>query len=426
MSSEDYIDGGGTADDPMVVDDSDEEVQATDASKKNSGDTQETQARPTITENAVQDAPQIFSNNQLIHPTSNTPALASNDQRETWRPRLPDPAAPSSPSASSSNTQTATVPSHPSASTSSNTQTATIAPAATATAANNTQTATPPGTFIGGHVSVIVGTVPVSSNTNTSTATNAGTQASVPFVAGVPPPGPYPAGPVHQRTKHQGEVFTLHPTDPAKLIARFRIENPFEPGTYYEQVDEIPEMDKTVSSPDDPEFIYLPNLENAKIPNKHRKNRHNNYTPHLWIRQPGTMVWTRPGLGRNPVERWSPIIVFRRFNFHTKKYEDIHISLKKLENVDPNDDHNYHHPYNKWLDQMKRRRDRDYVKRTSKDHWSVAERRAMYAALNNFVRQYGLHKFGFKGVKMTNGQMKQVADAVNSVGDKDRQPGKSP
>jgi hypothetical protein len=50
----------------------------------------------------------------------------------------------------------------------------------------------------------------------------------------------------------------------------------------------------------------------------------------------------------------------------------------------------------------------------------------MYAALNNFVRQYGLHKFGFKGVKMTNAQMKQVADAVNSVGDKDRQPGMSP
>jgi hypothetical protein len=42
------------------------------------------------------------------------------------------------------------------------------------------------------------------------------------------------------------------------------------------------------------------------------------------------------------------------------------------------------------------------------------------------VRQWGLHKFGFKGgAKMTHKQMSVVADAINEVGGMDRQPGKS-
>jgi hypothetical protein len=406
MSSGDQLDGGGSVDDPMIVGDSDEDVSTIDAQDKNNGNTQENQARPDETRGTTMDMQDGFGSNQPVRPMSGIPALASNDQRATCPRRLATP-TPSPTVATSSNTPKATIPSN-----------------TTITAASNTQTASTPGIFVGGYVAVGIITAPT--NTNTATTASTGSQASVPFVAGMPPAGPYPAGPVNQRTRHPGEWFYLHPTDPMKLVAVIKIENPYEPGTYYEQRDEIPILDQTVQSPDKPSFIYLPSLDDAKIPNKHRANKKNKHTPDLWVRHPdGSMNWTRPG-HHDVVDRWGPIIVFRRFNYVTKKYEDIHVNLKKLENIDPNDDHNYHHPYNKWLDQIKRRHDRDYVKKTSKNHWSPAERRELYRAVNNFVRQWGLHKFGFKGgAKMTHEQMSVVADAINEVGGMDRQPGKS-
>jgi hypothetical protein len=405
MAPGDDIDGGGSANDSMIVGNSDEDVSAADAQDKDSGNTQENQARPGGTQGTISDVQDGPNNTRSVRSTNGTPALASNDQRST----CPRPSATPTPS--------------PTIATSSNTWTATTASNPIITAASNTQIASTPGIFVGGHVAVSIITAPT--NTNTPT-TGAGTQASVPFVAGVPPVGPYPAGPANQRTRHPGEWFYLHPTDPMKLVALIKIENPYEPGTYYEQRDEIPVFDQTVQSPDKPSFIYLPSLDDAKIPNKHRANKKNNHAPNLWVRHPdGSMNWTRPGRG-DSVDRWGPIVVFRRFNYVTKKYEDIHVNLKKLENIDPNDDHNYHHPYNKWLDQIKRRHDRDYVKKTSKNHWSIAERRELYRAVNNFVRQWGLHKFGFKGgAKMTHEQMSVVADAINEVGGMDRRPGKS-
>jgi hypothetical protein len=133
------------------------------------------------------------------------------------------------------------------------------------------------------------------------------------------------------------------------------------------------------------------------------------------------MVWTRPGRKGGPLDHWQPISVFRRFNSITNKYEDIHISLKKLENIDPNDKA-FAHAYNKWLDQIKRRRDSEYQKTVSKDHWSAAERRALYTAINAVVRTNGLDAFPSSGIHMGKAGMQSIANAVNAVGGSNRRP----
>jgi hypothetical protein len=398
-----YLDGGGTADDPMVVGDYNENVQATDTQDKDSEITQENQVRPVGTQAIFTGVQDGSSNDHHVRPTSGTPALASNDPRATCSHPSATPAP--SPIAPPSKSQVVTTPS-----------------TCTMTAASNTPTASTSGPFVGGYVSIGIITAPT--NTNTPTAADAGTQGSVSFVAGIPPAGPYPAGPVNQRTRHAGEWFYLHPTDPMKLVAVFKIENPYAKGTYYEQRDEIPVFDPTAKSPDRPSFIYSPDLKDAKIPPKNRANKKNDQTPNLWVRRPESMEWTRPGLHK-PVDRWSPIVVFRRFNSVTKKYENLHINLEKLKNVDPNNERRYHHRYNKWVDQIKRRKDMTYVKTSSKNHWSVAERRELCRALNAFVHKWGLHMFGFKDVHMTKDQMVDIADTINAVGGMGRRHGKS-
>jgi hypothetical protein len=249
----------------------------------------------------------------------------------------------------------------------------------------------------------------------TSTTASTANQSGTTYLPGVP------VGPVLQRTRHECETLTLHPTDPTKLIARFRIENPYTPGTYYEQIDEIDELDTTVTSPVDPKFYFSPRLEESKVPHSDRANKHNNWQPALWTRQPNSVVWTRPGRQGGPLDHWQPISVFRRFNLTTNKYEDIHVSLKKLENINPNDKP-FANAYNKWLDQIKRRRDSEYTKIVSKDHWSPEERRALYIAINVVVRTIGLDAFTSSGVRMFKADMQSIADAVNAVGGLNRRP----
>jgi hypothetical protein len=278
---------------------------------------------------------------------------------------------------------------------------------------SNNQPTSAPDNASGGNIAVITSSAPGTTNASNSIAASTSNQAGPKNVPKVP------AGPAHQRTRHPGETFTLHPTDPEKLIARIRIEYPNAPGTYYEQIDEIDELDGTATSPPDPKFYFLPNLEVSKIPPRDRANKKNNHQPAVWTRQPNSMVWSRPSRGGGPLEYWRPNIVFRRFNFTTRKYEDIHISIKKLENIDPNEQE-YHHAYNKWLDQIKRRKDSQYKKSVSKDHWSIAERRALFRAVNDFVRRRGLPQFGFNGVQMSQKDMQVMADTVNAVGGMNR------
>jgi hypothetical protein len=247
------------------------------------------------------------------------------------------------------------------------------------------------------------------------TRANAIDQQSVTITA------PYSAHRVNQVTISHFETFTPHPTDPTKIIGRIRLEIPHAPGTYYEQMDELPMLDEDAVSPSDPSFYFIVDLTAAKVPQRRRANKENNYKPDLWIRQPGTReIWTRPGLNDEPVEVWEFIGVFRRFNATTHKYEQIHINLAKLKNVDPNDK-TWQYAYNKWIDQIRRRRDGTYIKEVSKDHWTHAERRALYDAINEFVRKAGLHAFGFgQNVAMSNIDIQSMTDAVNRVGGKNR------
>jgi hypothetical protein len=225
---------------------------------------------------------------------------------------------------------------------------------------------------------------------------------------------------VNQATISAYETLSLHPTDSTKLIARFRVELPHAPGTYYEQIDEIPVRDETASSPAKPGFYFIRDLTNAKIPQRRRANKKNNHQGDRWTRQASGEIWTRPGLDGKEIEVWEPIVVFRRFNATTQKYEQIYINLSKLKNVDPNDKM-YQYAYNKWIDQIRRRRDGTYVQVVNKDHWTHAERRALYAAINAFVRKAGLRNFGFgSDVTMNQKDIQVMTDAVNTVGGKNR------
>jgi hypothetical protein len=55
---------------------------------------------------------------------------------------------------------------------------------------------------------------------------NSATASTVNQAGATPIPG-VPVGPVLQRARHNSETITLHPTDPTKLIVRFRVENPY-------------------------------------------------------------------------------------------------------------------------------------------------------------------------------------------------------
>ncbi|KAH8730840.1 hypothetical protein GQ44DRAFT_768010 [Phaeosphaeriaceae sp. PMI808] len=225
---------------------------------------------------------------------------------------------------------------------------------------------------------------------------------------------------VMQSALNENEVFNLHPTDTTKILAWYRIENPYASGAFYEQRDELPMVDQTVQSPSDPLFYFIPDLASAKIPSRSRPNKRNNYQAFEWTYQPVQGHWTRPAGRDQPNEVWRPIIFFRRFDARTHKYEEAYTSIAKLRNVNPNDK-KYMYAYNKWIDQIRRRRDSKYNKVVIKDHWTIIERCALYAAINSFVRKSGLHNLGFgQGFKMGQKELRTMADTVNRVGGKAR------
>ncbi|KAF1911436.1 hypothetical protein BDU57DRAFT_103930 [Ampelomyces quisqualis] len=234
-------------------------------------------------------------------------------------------------------------------------------------------------------------------------------------------PGTVGLGPGDQYRRVAEETFTLDPNDSNWIIARLRVENPYAPGTYHEQVDRIPVMDSSARSPDNPDFYFIPDLKSAKIPMRHRASMKNSGHPDQWVRQPDSDVWTRRNKDGTGTDVWRPTILFRRFNETTNKYEEIYMNKKKLANVDPNEKL-YQYGYNKWIDQIIRRRDSTYVKVVHKDHWSIKERQALFSAVNDYVRRNGLRRFGFdEGVKMSKEEMQTMTAAVNAVNGKSRQ-----
>jgi hypothetical protein len=217
------------------------------------------------------------------------------------------------------------------------------------------------------------------------------------------------------------ETFEDHPTDPNLMISRYRAKIPGDPnGAYYEQVDVLPrEIPDAVS---DGETVFYPKLDTGKVKDKIRASKKNGGNPPTWTKKPDGPGWTRPSRNGGEDEYWEPIMFYRQFDSVTLEYLYSHHNVGLLENVDPNDPV-WKNKYHKWIDQMKRRRDSKYVQKMNKDHWTPAERRALYSAVNSFIRTSGMHNFGFGNratASTSTADLQVIADAVNKVGGKNR------
>ena len=232
--------------------------------------------------------------------------------------------------------------------------------------------------------------------------------------------GPYSKRKVLQRTKKAPkETFEPHPTDPTKIKATFRVKKPDKSGDYV-QVNIIPEIVKTAKSATDGSSYFIPALDVSKVPNKVRQ-RKDRPSPR-WVKEDNGDSWSRTYIdkGVSKHEIFTPIILFRRFNSVTHEYEGAHVSDKKLKNLDPNN-RRWTYSYNKWIDQIRRRRASDYVKTLPRDHWTPAEMRAFYTETNRICHVKGKHSFGVhKECGMTSADYQAIADAVNVVGGHNR------
>tara|TARA_R110002003_G_scaffold25_23_gene1321 strand:- start:1478 stop:3502 length:2025 start_codon:yes stop_codon:yes gene_type:complete len=223
-----------------------------------------------------------------------------------------------------------------------------------------------------------------------------------------------------QQARNRNEVLSPHPVRPGWLIARFRVQLPGQDDEFFEQVDEIPELDPNAVSPVDVTYYFLRNPQLAKIPSRKRANKKNGHQPPLWVRQPGTNTWRRPGEPGEPDDIWELAILFRRFNAVTHSYEEAYLTTSRLINVDPNDKA-FMYAYNKWIDQFRRRRDGQYEITVKKDHWTVPERRALMEGINTFVARKGLKNFGAgASLGMSNADMQVIADHINAIGGNNR------
>ncbi|CAO2655762.1 Nn.00g045650.m01.CDS01 [Neocucurbitaria sp. VM-36] len=222
---------------------------------------------------------------------------------------------------------------------------------------------------------------------------------------------------VRQRPISEKETFAPHPTDPTKIVATVRIRRSDNGGDFV-QIDEIPELRvvPTTSVGTETKFIFYPPLVESKVPRQSRKTK--NKPKGTWIKDTSVEQWTRK-IG-DKIETFKLTIIFRRFNVITHKYEAVYVSENKLENADPNDK-KWMYNYNKWIDQIKRRRDSTYVQVIHRTHWTIPEKRALYTAINDFCRELGLFRFGFgKEAEMNTEDMQRLADAVNRVGGNNR------
>jgi hypothetical protein len=232
--------------------------------------------------------------------------------------------------------------------------------------------------------------------------------------------GPCSKRKVLQKTrKAPKETFEPHPTDPTKIKATFRVKKPDKSGDYV-QVHIIPEIVKTAKSATDGSSYFIPPLDVSKVPNKVRQ-RKDRPSPG-WVKEDNGDSWSRTytDKGVSKHEVFTPIILFRRFNSVTHEYEGAHVSEKKLKNLDPNN-RRWTYSYNKWIDQIRRRRAGDYVKTLPRDHWTPAEMRAFYIETNRICHVKGKHIFGVhKECGMTSADYQAIADAVNVVGGHNR------
>ena len=226
--------------------------------------------------------------------------------------------------------------------------------------------------------------------------------------------GNRPAGPYTSRTCiHQSntlregtETVRPHPTDATKVIVTYKFTN--IAGSTFVQETEMPEVVPIPANTcTDPGSIIVPDVEVSKVPRTKKGLS--------WVPVPGTSCyeWTR-GDG-DQQEKWRIVVFFRRLSRDTNKYQDIYINTNMLNSVDPNNK-KFRTSYNKWILQFARRRDATYTQKVARVHWNIAERRALYAAINVFCAKFGINKFGFsEDCKLSTRQLQLMADAVNTA-----------
>ncbi|KAH6633238.1 hypothetical protein C7974DRAFT_471429 [Boeremia exigua] len=202
------------------------------------------------------------------------------------------------------------------------------------------------------------------------------------------------------------ETIRPHPSDAAKVIVTYHYKDPA--GGVYTQDTVLPEViPAPADASNEPGSLIFPDVGTSKVPRTRKGSP--------WTRVPGQSryEWTR-GEG-DQKEMWRINIFFRRLRRDTFEFEDIYVNTKILETVDPNNKR-FRTSYNKWVLQFARRRDATYTQKVVRVHWSVPERRALYAGINTFCAKFGIHRFGFtEDCKLSTRQLQLLADAVNAT-----------
>ena len=141
---------------------------------------------------------------------------------------------------------------------------------------------------------------------------------------------------VHLKEGKLGEeTFHRHPTDPNKIIAKYRVKKP--DGTYYTQTNELREIDTSKTPKTPAESILEPQLDHHKVPRRVRASKKNGGAPILFVKDPKSNAWTRPAGDHGPALRWTPCILFRRLDSETGEYLQPYVNVDRLQDVDPND-----------------------------------------------------------------------------------------
>ena len=220
-------------------------------------------------------------------------------------------------------------------------------------------------------------------------------------------PAPYADRKPVNKELSEYEKFTPHDTDPTKINVIFRMRMPDGSG-WYIQKDIIPDVRRSTEEDKyrEHDSIFSTILEACKVPPKY-KEKHDSSEPR-WVKADGHR-WERTIEGKTDV--FVAKVVHRRFNGRTHKYEQIYFSKSKLNDIDPNDKQ-WVYAYNKWIDQIMRRSDADYVQTTLREHWKPEEICAMYTGFNAFFHTNGIDAY----TRISSNDLQTILDPVNAVG----------
>lgn len=224
-------------------------------------------------------------------------------------------------------------------------------------------------------------------------------------------PAPYIDRELISKPRWPEENFKPHETDATKIKAVFHLKLPGGSG-WYTQRDILPEQRESAEEDknDEHETLFVPELIAYKVPQKPKAENNATYSP--WTRV-STWRWKRTA--DDETEFWTPKFVFRRFHARTYKYEGIYVGETQIKNIDPNNKA-WVSAYHKWINQIKRRSDSNWVHEKRRDHWTVPEIRAMYNGINSFLHTNGID--AYHGI--SNVSLRPILDATNAAGNNNR------